>query len=505
MPNPEQTFERVCDLHRDAAKIETAAELLEWDERTGMPSGAAEYRAEQVMQLRGIVHRMRTKPEVGDWLDELANWDLARDPHSSIGATVHHLKRDFERKRRLPTTLVESIAGATVRGQGKWDAARRSDDYRLFQPSLDEMLCLKREAAAAIADDGQSLYEALLDEYEPGGKVDQIERVFDSMRSQLVPLIAEIRDAPRQPDPSMLRQPLNVDGQAQLSQRLAQAIGFDFSRGRLDTTSHPFCTTLGPSDCRILTRYEENHLATSVYGTLHEAGHGLYEQGLPTSWFGLPPGQYASLGIHESQSRLWENLVGRTLPFCQFALPMFIECLPQLAGMDAESLHAGFNVVAPSLIRVEADEATYNLHILIRFELERALIAGDLKSGDLPGAWDDAYESTLGIRPPSAADGVLQDVHWSAGLIGYFPTYSLGNLAAAQLMAAARESLPDLDEQIRLGQFEPLLHWLRHHVHRHGRCYSADELVRNATGKLLSIGPLIDSLRSRYAAIYELS
>ncbi|MEM6364067.1 MAG: carboxypeptidase M32 [Planctomycetota bacterium] len=493
-------FKTLCEHLRDAARLESTAELLEWDERTGMPRGGADFRAEQVTQLRGMVHRLRTAPEVKEWLEALSTWDAAKDPHSPIGATLHHLNRDYQRATRLPSELVEAIAGATVRGQGTWDAARRADDYSQFQRSLDEMLGLKREAAMAIRDDDQTPYEAMLDEYEPGAKERELTDLFRALRTALVPLIDELTQASKSIDMSPIRQSFPIGGQARLSHRLAQAIGFDFNRGRLDTTSHPFCTTLGPSDCRILTRYDSDHLPTSVFGTLHEAGHGLYEQGLPIQWYGLPPGQFASLGIHESQSRLWENLVGRTLPFAEFALPIFHECLPDLKLTSAAELHACFQHVAPSLIRVEADEATYNLHILIRFELEQALFANDLSTDDLPVAWADAYETTLGIRPPSAADGVLQDVHWSAGLIGYFPTYSLGNLAAAQLMATARDSMPSMNDEFRNGKFDGLLHWLREHIHQHGRCYTAAELVERATGRPLSIDPLMESLRNRYLA-----
>lgn len=500
------TFSLLREHFRHTSMIEAAAALLEWDERTGMPGGAGEFRADQVAHLRGIVHERNTADRLDGWLNDLSDWDEASDPHSDIGATVRLVRKDFDKQKKLPQKLVEAVASATVRGQGVWDTARKADDYSLFKPALDEMIGLQREVGQAIAEDGQSPYEALLNEYEPGANVDHLVDVFANLRSDLVQLIQETQASPRQVDDRLLKMEYSVEMQRTLSTMFAEAIGFDFNRGRLDETSHPFCTTLGPSDCRILTRYEPNWLPTSIFGTLHEAGHGLYEQGLPTQWYGLPPGAYASLGIHESQSRLWENLVGRSHAFWQYFASKMRDAFPsQLGDASIDQLHAMFNRVAPSLIRVEADEATYNLHIIVRFELEQALISGDLSTADLPDAWADRYDDVIGIRPPSAADGVLQDVHWSAGLFGYFPTYTLGNLVSAQLFNAADEAIGGIDELTAKGEFLPLLTWLQDNVHAHGRKYSPDELVEKATGRPLSAEPLIESLRSRYASVYDLA
>ncbi|MCC9656586.1 carboxypeptidase M32 [Rhodopirellula halodulae] len=503
--NQAATFESLCQTFRDAAKLSTTADTLEWDERTGMPRGGAEYRAEQVAYLRGLVHDMQTSPRVGEQLQTLQDWDAAKDPHSDIGATLKWLASDYHRQCKLPSELVQRTASCSVRGQGVWDAARKADDYKLFQPALDEMLALKRETGERLQTESQTVYEALLDEFEPGAKAAALTKTFADLRADLVELIREISDSPRQVDTSLITQTFDKASQQKFSHLIAEAIGFNFERGRLDETSHPFCTTLGPSDCRILTRYESNFLPTSIFGTLHEAGHGLYEQGMREDWFGLPPGSYASLGIHESQSRLWENLVGRTLAFWEHFTPTLKEHFPTTLGdATVEQLHRCFNAVQPSLIRVEADEATYNLHIIVRFELEQALIGGDLSTDDLPVAWSDAYEEVIGVRPPSAADGVLQDVHWSAGLIGYFPTYTLGNLAAAQLYDAAKDELGDLDTMVRRGEFSPLHQWLVRHVHQKGRTRTVDELIVEATGKPLSAAPLIHSLRSRYGQVYDL-
>jgi len=286
---------------------------------------------------------------------------------------------------------------------------------------------------------------------------------------------------------------------------VAARIGFDFDRGRLDTTDHPFCTTIGPDDCRITTRWDESFLPTALYGVLHEAGHGLYEQGLSRDWFGLPPGEAASLGIHESQSRLWENLVGRSRAFWNWCFPLARAAFPDaLADADAAAVHKSLLVVEPSFIRVEADEVTYNLHVMLRFDLERAVVHGDLALADLPAAWNDRFEQDFGMRPPNDAAGVLQDIHWSAGLVGYFPTYTLGNIFSAQLLAAADRDVGPLAEQFARGDFQPLLGWMRQQVHAVGRMLESDPLVERATGQPVSEAPLLSSLRERYAAAHGL-
>lgn len=507
MPNFQSLFDSVCDRARKAIQIHTAADALEWDERTGLPREAGEYRAGQIASMRSIVHQIRTDKSYGDDLTALMGQAADEDPHGEVGATIRCLYRDWDRDRKLPNELVERTANATVRGQQTWDEARRADNFAQFRDALKEILDLKREAGQRLSEGtDQSAYEALLDEYEPDARVETLQQVFDAIRHPLVELIERTKASATQPDLKSIEGVFTVEDQRSFSHRVAEAIGFDFDRGRLDETSHPFCTTLGPHDCRILTRYDPHLLAPGLFGTMHEAGHGMYEQGLRAEWFGLAPGSYVSLGIHESQSRLWENQVGRSLPFWQWLFRETQQTFtPQLDEVSLETFHFAINAVRPSLIRVEADEATYNLHILIRFDLERQLIDGSLSVDDLPEAWNARYESDLGIRPPSDADGVLQDVHWSAGLFGYFPTYTLGNLAAAQLYAKASEKLGDIDELHARGEFRPLLDWLRQNVHFHGRCYSGNELVEQACGTPLSAEPLISYLTTKLSKLYELS
>ncbi|MEX0824990.1 MAG: carboxypeptidase M32 [Pirellulaceae bacterium] len=501
----QETFDWLRSHFCEIALLQSTADALEWDERTGMPSAAGSYRAEQVTLLRGMIHQRRIASRVGESLDALRQSELVADPSSDQASTIERLHEDYSRDVRLPQSLVESLARATVIGQQAWDAARKADEFAIFRPALETMIRLKRETASHLQNEDQSAYDALLHEFEPEASADRLRVVFAELREQLVPLVQEIAAATHQPDVRLMQRSFPVADQRCFSRFAAEKIGFDFERGRLDETSHPFCTNLGPDDCRILSRYEERWFPGGLFGTLHEAGHGLYEQGLRREWYGLPPGSFCSLGIHESQSRLWENLVGRSHAFWRFLFPHARKVFPTaFADATVDSVHFAVNAVRPSLIRVEADEATYNLHVIIRFELEQQLIGGELSVDDLPDAWDAAYQATLGVQAPSAADGVLQDVHWSAGLFGYFPTYTLGNIYAAQLFAAAEKEIGGLEDQFAQGSFGELLHWLREHVHHVGRRYRPEELIQQATGEATHSQALMASLRNRYEELYRL-
>ena len=421
-------FDSVCTRAREAMLLQSAADALEWDERTGMPIAAGQYRASQVSTLRAMVHRIRTDPAYGDDLRSLVEAAHGEDPHGDVGATIRELSRDWQRDRKLPTELVERTAEATVRGQQVWDAARKADDFGMFSDTLAKIIELKQEAGQRLSEGtDRTAYEALMDEYEPDARVNELQAVFDSVRAPLVSLIARSKDAPKQPDTEKLKRTFSIDDQRDFSHCVAEKIGFDFERGRLDETSHPFCTTLGPNDCRILTRYDPHWLPSGLFGTLHEAGHGMYEQGLRGDWFGLPPGAYVSLGIHESQSRLWENQVGRSLAFWEWLYGETQQTFsPQLDDVSLQDFHFAVNAIRPGLIRVEADEATYNLHIIIRFDLECQLIQGTLSVNDVPHAWNTRYEKRSrylsGVRcgrgPPGRPIGVpacsdtSQLTHW---------------------------------------------------------------------------------------------
>ncbi len=443
MKSFESTLESLLAYRRETALLESAQAALEWDERTGLPVEAGEYRAAQVTLLSGLIHQRNTSPQYGQWLNELSVMpSLIEDPHSELSACVLRLKKDFDRDTKLPLSLVEASTKATMLGQQAWSNARSSNDFPMFAPFLAEILRLKREEASLLRRADQPLYDSLLDQYEEDAESVKIRQAFQGLRDQLVPLVSRCASAKNRPKIRWTNAQYDQDGQRRASRWIAEQIGFDFQRGRLDETDHPFCTTLGPSDHRILTRYNPNHFNSGFYGTLHEAGHGMYEQGLPIEWFGLPAGTAVSLGIHESQSRFWENVIGRSRAFWTWALPKLQPFFPGVLDQAQPSeIFAEVNCVEPSLIRVEADEVTYNLHIMIRFELEQELLEDRLSISDLPEAWNTRYEQYLGIRPPNDADGVLQDIHWSAGLIGYFPTYTLGNLYAAQLTEAMQQDL----------------------------------------------------------------
>ncbi len=500
---PEKRFDFLRAWFQQIALLQSASDTLEWDAHTGLAAQAGPYRADQISFLRGLIHQRRTDPRVGEHLQELQGSALAADVHSPEGATIAHLLKDYQRDCRLPQSLVEALSRGTTVGQQHWEAARRADSFSQFSPALQTIVKLKREAAAHLQQGRQTLYEALLEEYEPGCNCELLQNVFSQLQQQLVPLVQQIQSAPRQPDLGILRRRFPIDAQRRFSRWVAEAIGFDFQRGRLDETVHPFCTSLGPHDCRILSRYEQHWFPGGFFGTLHEAGHGMYDQGLPTQWYGLPPGSFASLGIHESQSRLWENLIGRSQAFWSWNFPHARAAFPDaLTDVTVQQMHFAVNAVRPSLIRVEADEATYNLHIIIRFQLEQALVEGDLQVDDLPTAWDEKFRQYLGIAAPTVADGVLQDVHWSAGLIGYFPTYTLGNLYSAQLLETASAELPQWERSISAGQFQPLLHWLRENIHHHGRIWQPAELMLRVTGTPLGCDALIRSLCTRYQQLY---
>ncbi|HEX6106131.1 MAG TPA: carboxypeptidase M32 [Gemmatimonadales bacterium] len=489
-------YDELIRLAREEAVLASCVDVLEWDEETCLPRAGVAHRSEQLALLAGLLHDRTTDPRVEELLATLEASDLVADPLSPAAVNVRELRRAYDRERRLPRRLVEESARVTALAQQAWADAREASDFPGFRPWLERQLALAREEADAVGYP-ETRYDALLEDYEPGVTTAQVAELFATLRRELVPLVQAMADR-RTP---ALRRDYPVDRQRIFAEAVANAVGFDFDRGRMDTAVHPFCTSLGPGDCRITARYSSSDFASGFFTVLHEVGHALYEQGLDPAHYGTPMGEAASLGLHESQSRLWENFVGRSHSFWRHFFPrargVFHEALHDV-GLDA--FVASLNRVECSPVRIEADEVTYNLHILIRFEIEQALLSGDLPARDLPGAWADAYDDALGIRPASDREGCLQDGHWAEGLIGYFPTYTMGNVYAAQLMAAARRDLGDLDAQFARGDYGGLLGWLREQVHRHGQRYTAAALVERATGAPPDSRALIASLRTRYVA-----
>lgn len=504
MADTETLYAELVEQLRKTAILESCGSVLSWDEQTYLPPGGAEHRANQLSLISGLAHERRTAPRIGELLAELEQQDLG-PADGPMAVNVREARRDYDRATKLPQRLVEEMSRVVSLSQQAWIEARKQKDFPKFLPWLEQVVSLKREEAEALGYAGGIPYDALLDYYEPGAKSSEITTVFAALRDELVPLVAAIRDSVKKPNGEILTRSYPVGEQRTFGMEAAKQIGFRFNEGRLDETTHPFCSGFGPGDCRLTTRYDEHHFPGAFFGTLHEAGHGMYEQGLNREAYGTPMGDSVSLGIHESQSRMWENFVGRSRAFWDhFYTPLQKVFGKALTGVSLEDFHFAINDVQPTFIRVEADEVTYNLHIMLRFEMEQPLIAGDLKPADVPGVWNEKFQQFFDLTPPNDALGCLQDIHWSAGLIGYFPTYALGNMYAAQFFQAAQKELGNLHAQFAKGEFAPLLGWLNKNIHQRGRQYPATELVRVVTGEDLSHEPLVAHLREKYEELYAI-
>ncbi|MEA1996345.1 MAG: carboxypeptidase M32 [Gemmatimonadota bacterium] len=504
MSKTRESYDSLIERHREAELVESCSSLLQWDQETSMPAQGTAHRAEQLAALAKLAHEKITDPVLGDLLAACEESRLIDDPLSVEAVNIREIRRSYDLQTRLPARLVQELARTTALAHDAWVQARENSEFELFRPWLEKIMALKREQAEALGYES-SPYDALIDEYEPGEKEARLESLFSELRKGLVPLLEKIMGSGREPDTSFLRREFSISRQQVFGEMAAAAIGFDFRSGRLDEVVHPFCMGIGPGDTRITTRYDSRDFVQAFFGILHEAGHGIYEQGLEPEHYGAPMGAIVSLGIHESQSRLWENFIGRSRPFWEHFLPrargVFHEALREVG---LESFLKAVNTVQPSFIRVEADEVTYNLHVILRFELESALLSGDLPPNEVPGAWNEGMEKLLGIKVPDDSLGCLQDVHWSAGLVGYFPTYCLGNLYAAQLYAQARKDIPDLDTQAAAGSFSDLLDWLRKNIHTQGKRYRAGKLIEKVTGGSLSTGPLLEYMNDKYGELYGL-
>jgi len=495
---PSETYLHFVDHIRAVSTAKSIEQLLDWDQETYMPKRAAQDRANQLAWLAGVAHERFTDPTLGEALGKL---EREGDPDPVVSTNVRETRREYDRAVKLPKSLVEEIARTSALAKTAWQKARKESDFVQFAPHLERLLDLKRQVAQHVGWT-TGPYDALMDEFEPGARSADIQTVFDGVKAELVPLVAAIKSARRKPDESVLKRHCPQSAQAAFNARVAEGMGFDFDAGRIDTSVHPFCSGPTPNDVRLTNRFDEHFLPMSLFGIMHEAGHGLYEQGLDASHTGTPMAQAVSLGIHESQSRMWENFVGRSRPFWEHFFPVLQSQFPSLAHVSLDAWHFAINTVKPSFIRVEADEVTYGLHIMLRFDLERRLIEGTLAVRDVPAAWNAGMQALLGIVPPNDAQGCLQDIHWSMGIFGYFPTYALGNLYAAQFFDTARKAMPDLDDQIRAGRLRPLREWLRENIHRHGRRYRAHELVQVVTGQALSSQPFAVYLKSKFGRLY---
>lgn len=497
-------LERLQEIAAQIADLHNAAALLSWDEQVFMPKAGAPARAQQAATLRRLAHEKLTDPQVGELLEQLAGQyrgDPATDP---TAAMLRVMRRKYEQATRVPAQLVAAEAKAASAAYQAWLQAREENSFRPFQDPLAEVVKIQVEKADALGYE-EVRYDALLDLYEPEMRTREVAAVFARLKDYLVPMLGRLSDVLHRIDDRILHQEFDEERQWDLTVEACRAIGFDFSRGRQDRSVHPFTTSFDMDDVRITTRINPRYLGAGLFASLHEAGHGLYEQGIDPAFRRSPLGSPVSLGIHESQSRLYENLVGRSRAFWQYFMPKVSSRFPgQTAGATAEDMYRAVNKVAPSLIRVEADEVTYPLHIMVRFELEQALIGGDLTVADLPGAFDDAMAAYLGLRPANPVEGVLQDIHWSGGYFGYFPTYTLGTLMSVQIFAAAQRDLPGLTGDMAAGRYASLREWLREHIHRHGSRFMPQELLERATGSRLDPQPFITYVEEKYTELYGL-
>ena len=502
-----EKFDKLRSLLGEITALQQAGAVLGWDRETYMPAGGGKDRANQMSTLARLIHDRAASDELGQLLEDLESEVAGMDPDSDEARIIRVTKRDYDRNCKIPGQLVQDISRASSEGIQAWRQARASKDYCIFAPAMKRNTALNVELAQALgAGDGKSAYDALLDQFEPGLTSAQLEQIFSELRGTILPLVQAIANSPRQADQSMVRQHFDETEQIRFGISLVQRFGYDANRGRLDKSPHPFCTSFGIGDVRITTRVYPDFLNMALFATMHESGHAMYEQGISPSLSGTPVAHGASGGVHESQSRLWENLVGRSRPFQDFLVPRLREAFPsQLGDTSPDAFYRVANYVRPSLNRVTSDEVNYNLHILLRYELENELLAGTVDTSDLAAIWVERSRTYFGLEPAADVEGVLQDIHWSsAGEFGVFPSYTLGNVIGAQLFRQAHKDMPDLDEKISKGEFSSLLGWLQTNLYQHGRKFEPNEIVERITGEPINTKAWIDYVTTKYSELYAL-
>ncbi len=484
--------------------LQMASRILSWDHQTQMPPGGAQARAAQQATLSRLSHALFTADTTARLLEDAAR-EVEGMPYDSDEASlIRVVRQDYEDDIKLPTELVAEMTRVTALAHEAWAKARVENDFRAFQPALEHIIDLTIQVAEHRGYKDHP-YDALIGVYERGITTERVAEIFNEHKPGLVKLIADVKTHADRVSDAVLHQTFDIERQKDFGLKMVQAYGYDMTRGRQDPAVHPFETSFTRDDVRITTRFNHDWLNPALFGTMHEAGHAMYEQGVAPELDGTMLGGGTSLGIHESQSRMWENIVGRSRPFWSWALPQLQAVFPeQLGKVDLDTFYRAINHVGSSFIRVEADEATYNLHIMLRFEIETALVSGKLKPGDLPEEWNDRFEASFGIAPPTDTLGVLQDVHWSSGLIGYFPTYALGNLLSAQFYNRAVQDRPNIPGDIASGRFDSLRTWLNENIHRHGRKYTSDELTRRVTGEGIQSRDYLAYLQKKFTEVYGL-
>lgn len=500
----EKRLGRLRERLAEVWDLRGAAMVLFWDQATYMPPGGAVSRGRQLGALRRLAHEKFTDPAVGKLLEELRSYEEGLPHDSDEAALIRVTRREHEREARVPAGFVAEMSNHASASYAAWKRARPTNDFEMMRPYLEKTLELSRRYAGFFAGH-EHVADPLIEGFDPGMAAASVGAVFSELRERLVPLVAQVCDRPPADD-SCLRGEFGDAEELAFAAEVARRFGYDFERGRQDLTAHPFAAKLSMGDVRITTRIKENDVRNPLFSTLHEAGHGMYEQGVAEELGGTPLSRGASMGVHESQSRLWENLVGRSRPFWEFFYPRLREVFPaRLGSVEAEEFYRAINKVERSLIRTDADEVTYNLHVILRFDFELELLEGNLEVRDLPEAWRERMKDDLGLAPSDDRAGVLQDSHWFNGAIGgRFQGYSLGNIMSAQFYGAALEAHPEIPSEMRAGEFGALHGWLSEHIYRHGKKYTAAEILERATGSPIDVGPYMDYLRSKYGELYGL-
>ncbi len=494
-------YEQLKTQFKEIGFLNRTIALLDWDHETYLPAKGVNYRADQQAFLSGMAHNRLVSTRTQELIEACESNQANLSAHELVN--IREWRKDYDRSVKLPTEFVERFEKNCSLAKASWAEARRENKFELFSEHLGQIIELSRQKAEYYGYD-QTAYDALMDVYEPGCTTESLTPIFADLKKSIVDWLPEAIETTRDISADFLKDNYPLEGQKKLNEIISKALGFDFESGRIDATTHPFCTELGPHDVRLTTRYEADDFTVSLYSVLHEAGHGLYEQGFKSEHTGTPMAESVSLGIHESQSRLWENKVGRAPEFWNDWHSIACEHLPALKRFTPEQLTKAVNRVSPSFIRVEADEVTYDLHIILRYELEKALIAGDIKVNEIPGVWNEQFKAMFGLEVPDDTHGCLQDIHWSMGGFGYFPTYSLGNLNSAQLYASAEKKLGSKLGSLQNSNYHSLLEWLRKNVHQYGKQYSPDQLMQNATGESTKAHYHWGYLKDRFSSMSQI-
>lgn len=501
----QNNLEKLKEELNEIYHLSSAISVLHWDQDVYMPKRGGEMRAKTIANLSGLVHARFTSKLFGSLIKKAVSDMKKGELPEKDARIVREIWREYSREKKLPAKFVKELAETESRSQEIWREARAKSDFKMFRPWLSKIVALKRKEAEYVGFK-KTPYDALLDEFEPEMTAEEVSIIFHELKEFLIPFLKEIKKSKVKIDKKALKGNFPLEKQVKFNKFTAEKLGFDFEAGMLETSTHPFTTNFHPHDVRMTTRYKKDDVFNSINSTMHETGHALYEQGLPAENFGTPLGESISLGIHESQSRMWENIIGKSESFWKHFFPLLKKEFPgQFKGVDVRKFYEAINAVKPSLVRVEADEVTYNLHIILRFEIEKELVEGSIEVKDLPKIWNAKVKEYFGLKVPNDAAGILQDVHWSMGAIGYFPTYTLGNLYSAQFYDAARKKISNLEKEITKGDFGNLLKWLRKNIHQHGKFYTAGELAEKVTGEKLNSRHYIDYIKDKYSKIYKIN